>query len=205
MTIFNEELERITFPVIKLRPQDMEESIGHYISEALHEDEQNKNDILVIKQLAGGYPQMAIELVKAYKNNKIAGPEDVTHLMPKLLNLTPNKEEEEKKIWQTLSLCLPLPYEDATHEGFAYLLGNNHVTPLNGMEYEERRSIAVRIVTKYHPTLIDIQGKWLYVRPFPLAVWLTAEWFKYVCNSRIHFNELIEDIKKTATKHTNSH
>ena len=36
----------------------MEESIGHYISEALHEDEQNKNDILVIKQLAGGYPQM---------------------------------------------------------------------------------------------------------------------------------------------------
>lgn len=193
---FNEELERITFPVIKLRPQDMEESIGHYISEALHEDEQNKNDILVIKQLAGGYPQMAIELVKAYKNNKIAGPEDVTHLMPKLLNLTPNKEEEEKKIWQTLSLCLPLPYEDATHEGFAYLLGNNHVTPLNGMEYEERRSIAVRIVTKYHPTLIDIQGKWLYVRPFPLAVWLTAEWFKYVCNSRIHFNELIEDIKK---------
>lgn len=65
------------------------------------------------------------------------------------------------------------------------------------MEYEERRSIAVRIVTKYHPTLIDIQGKWLYVRPFPLAVWLTAEWFKYVCNSRIHFNELIEDIKNS--------
>ena len=194
---FNEELERInTFPVIKLRPQDMEESIGRYISEALHEDEQNKYDISGIKQLAGGYPQMAIELVKAYNNNKIAGPEDVTHLMPKLLNLTPNKEEEEKKIWQTLSLCLPFPYEDATHGGFAYLLGNNHVTPLNGMEYEERRSIAVNIVKKYHPTLIDIQGKWLYVRPFPLAVWLTAEWFKYVCNSRIHFKELIEDIKK---------
>ncbi|HJF72176.1 MAG TPA: serine protease [Butyricimonas virosa] len=194
---FNEELERInTFPVIKLRPQDMEESIGRYISEALHEDERNKNDISEIKQLAGGYPQMAIELVEAYKKNNIAGPEAVTHLMPKLLNLTPNKEEEEKKIWQTLSLCLPFPYEDATHEGFAYLLRNNHVTPLNGMEYEERRSIAVRIVTKYHPTLIDVQGKWLYVRPFPLAVWLTAEWFKYVCNSQIHFNELIEDIKK---------
>lgn len=194
---FNEELERInTFPVIKLRPQDMEESIGHYISEALHEDEHNKNDILGIKQLAGGYPQMAIELVKAYKNNKIASPEDVTHLMPKLLNLTPNKEEEEKKIWQTLSLCLPLPYEDATHEGFAYLLGNNHVTPLNGMEYEERRSIAARLVRKYCPTLIDIQGIWLYVRPFPLAVWLTAEWFKNVCNTQVHFKELIEDIKK---------
>ena len=40
---------------------------------------------------------MAIELVKAYKNNKIAGPEDVTHLMPKLLNLPPIKKKEEKK------------------------------------------------------------------------------------------------------------
>lgn len=193
---FNEELERINiFPVIKLRPQDMEESIGRYISETLYEDEQNKNDISEIKQLAGGYPQMAIELVEAYKKNNIAGPEAVTHLMPKLLNLTPNQEKEEKTIWQTLSLCLPFPYKDATHEGFEYLLKDNHVTPLSGMEYEERRSIVARLVARYRPTLIDVQGMWIYVRPFPLAVWLTAEWFKNVCNTQIHFKELIEHIK----------
>ena len=193
---FNEELERMSFPVIRFKPQEMEERIGSYISEELEENEQNKNDVLEIKKLASGYPQMAIELVKAYKKNNIAGPEAVTHLMPKLLNLKIGSEKEEKRVWQTLSLCMPFPYKDATHEGFEYLLRNNHVTPLNGMEYEERRSIAARLVRKYCPTLIDIQGIWLYVRPFPLAVWLTAEWFKNVCNTQVHFKELIEDIKK---------
>ena len=192
---FNEELERMSFPVIRLKPQEMEERIGLYIREELKENEQTKNDILEIKRLASGYPQMAIELVKAYKENNIAGPETVTHLMPKLLNLKTGSEKEEKKVWQTLSLCLPFPYKNATHEGFEYMLKNNLVTPLNGMEYEERRSIAAGLVRKYCPTLIDVQGMWLYVRPFPLAVWLTAEWFKNVCNTQIHFKELIENIK----------
>lgn len=196
---FNEELERMSFPVIRLKPQEMEERIGLYISEELEENEHNKNDILEIKKLASGYPQMAIELVKAYKKNNIAGPEAVTHLMPKLLNLTTGSEKEEKRVWQTLSLCMPFPYKDATHEGFEYLLKNNHVTPLNGMEFEERRSIAAGLVRKYYPTLIDVQGMWLYVRPFPLAVWLTAEWFINVCNTQVHFKELIEDIKKQPT------
>lgn len=192
---FNEELERMSFPVIRLKPQEMEERIGRYISEELKENEKNRSDIQEIKRLASGYPQMAIELVKAYKENNIAGPDAVTHLMPKLLDLRPNKEEEEKKIWQTLSLCLPFPYKDAAHEGFAFLLSNNHVTPLNGMEYEERRGIAAGLVRKYSPTFIDVQGMWLYVRPFPLAVWLTSEWFKNVCNTQIHFKELIDKIK----------
>lgn len=87
------------------------------------------------------------------------------------------------------------PYKDVTHEGFEYLLKNNHVTPLNGMVYEERRSIAARLVQKYYPTLIDVQSMWLHVRPFPLAVWLTAEWFKNVCNTQVHFKELIKNIK----------
>ena len=62
---FNEELERMSFPVIRLKPQEMEERIGLYIREELKENEQTKNDILEIKRLASGYPQMAIELVKA--------------------------------------------------------------------------------------------------------------------------------------------
>lgn len=193
---FNEELNRMSFPVIRLRPQDMEDRIGLYISEELVENEGNRNDVLEIKRLASGYPQMAIELVKAYKEYNMAGPETVTHLMPKLLNLTTDSEKEEKRIWQTLSLCLPFPYKDATHEGFEYMLKNNLVTPLNGIAYEERRSIAAGLVHKYYPTLIDVQGMWLYVRPFPLAVWLTAEWFKNVCNTQVHFKQFIEDIKK---------
>ena len=194
---FNEELEKIqSFPIIRLKPKEMEETIGKYISEKLSENEANKNDIDEIKKLAEGYPQMAIDLVKAYKKNDTAGPEAVEHLMPKLLSLSVGKEDEEKKVWQTLSLCMPFPYKEATNDAFRFLLSENHITPLNNMDFVDRRSIAAGLVQKYKPTLIDERGMWLYVRPFPLAVWLTAQWFKNVCNTQVHFKELIDLIKK---------
>ena len=194
---FNDALDNIkSFPVIKLKPEEMLDRVNQYISEKLEENENNKNDVAEIQKLAEGYPQMALELIKAYQEDNTAGPEAVAHLMPKLLDLTAGKEEEEKRVWQTLSLCLPFPYQDAAHEGFEYLIKDNLVTPLNGMEFTERRSIAGKLVEKYFPTLIDVQGIWLYVRPFPLAVWLTAEWFKNVCNTPIHFKELINHIKE---------
>ena len=116
---FNEEIDNIkSFPVIKLRPQEMEERMNQYISTALEENESNRNDVAEIQKLAGGYPQMALELVRAYQENKIAGPEAVEHLMPKLLRLNDGNEKEEKAVWQTLSLCMPFPYKEATHEGF---------------------------------------------------------------------------------------
>lgn len=193
---FNEENDRIkTFPVLKLNPDHMRENVERYISETIGENEYNKNDVAEIKRLAEGYPQMAIELVKTYLKDATAGPEAVSHLMPKLLSLTPGREREEKRIWQTLSLCMPFPYFEAAHEGFRYMLSQDLFTPLDGVKYESRRSIAVSLVRKYSPTIIDVIGDWLHVRPFPLAVWLTATWFNDVCNSAVHFQNLIDDIK----------
>lgn len=195
---FNEQLrsDSYDYRLIKLKPEEMEEKIGQYISQELKENEQNEADVKAIKQMAGGYPQMAIELVKAYKAQNSAGPEAVSHLMPKLLSFTPGEEKEEKAIWQTLSLCMPFPYKDASHEGFTFLINDKHVTQLDGTSFEKKRSITAKLVQKYSPTLIDTQGMWLYVRPFPLAVWLTSEWFKDVCNTSGNFKDFIESVKK---------
>lgn len=195
---FNEQLrlDSYDYRLIKLKPEEMEEKIGQYISQELKENEQNEADVKAIKQMAGGYPQMAIELVKAYKAQNSVGPEAVSHLMPKLLSFTPGEEKEEKAIWQTLSLCMPFPYKDASHEGFTFLINDKHVTQLDGTSFEKRRSITAKLVQKYSPTLIDTQGMWLYVRPFPLAVWLTSEWFKDVCNTSSNFKDFIESVKK---------
>ena len=195
---FNERLRdnSLDYRLIKLCPEDMEERVGRFISQELEENEQNEADVTAIKQMADGYPQMAIELVKAYKAQNSVGPDAVSHLMPKLLSLTPGKEKEEKAIWQTLSLCLPFPYKDAAHKGFEFMMKSDHVTDLKGTDYLEKRSIAAKLVGKYCPTLIEVQGAWLYVRPFPLAVWLTAEWFNNVCNTQVHFKELIKSIKE---------
>ena len=195
---FNDQLRSDSFDyrLIKLKPEEMEEKMGQYISQELKENAQNEADVKAIKQMAGGYPQMAIELVKAYKAQNSVGPEAVSHLMPKLLSFTPAEEKEEKAIWQTLSLCMPFPYKDASHEGFSFLINDEHVTQLGSTTFEKRRSITARLVQKYSPTLIDSQGIWLYVRPFPLAVWLTSEWFKEVCNTPGNFKEFIESVKK---------
>ena len=194
---FNDELNYTRgYNIVKLIPNEMKKRVDQYIGTELEENERNQSDVNEIKKLAGGYPQMAIELVKAYKEDKGTGPEAVTHLMPKLLNLTKNNEKEEKIVWQTLSLCMPFPYKNATHEGFKYLINENHFTPLEEKNFESRRSLTAYLIDKFSPTLIDVIGDWLYVRPFPLAVWLTSEWFKHVCNTSAHFKELVEDIKQ---------
>lgn len=196
--------EQYNCTVIKLSPNDITEDVEKYISIELKEDESNKRDVDEIKKLASGFPQMAIELVNAYNKEHIADPNVVSHLMPKLLKLTKGKEDEEMAIWQTLSLCMPFPYKDATHEGFIYMINNDHITQLEVKDPIRRRSMAVKIINKYQPTLIDLIGHWLYVRPFPLAVWLTSKWFEDVCDSRIHFSELIEDIQKQSISVQNS-
>lgn len=195
---FSEELTyKKDYRVIKLSPNDLTADVNKYICAELEENEDNKSDVEEIKKLSGGFPQMAIELVNAYKNEHVAGPDAVRHLMPKLLNLSGEEQEEtEMAIWRTLSLCMPFPYQDASHEGFRHMIGDNHFTPLDLMPYPHRRSIAVKIINKYKPTLIDVIGDWLYVRPFPLAVWLTSEWFDKVCNSNEHFKEIIDGIMK---------
>lgn len=194
---FSDELANIKdCKVIRLTPEDIKKEVDKYISDSLNEDERNKYEIAEIKGMAEGYPQMAIELVKAYKDNPIANPDAVKHLMPKLLSFTEGNEKEEKAIWQTLSLCMPFPYSDASHEGFKYMISNSHFTELGDMDFIHRRSMTAKIIDKHKPILVDVVGNWLYVRPFPLAVWLTAEWFKNVCNTSAHFKELIDGIKK---------
>lgn len=84
---FNNALDNIkSFPVIKLKPEEMLDRVNQYISEKLEENENNKNDVAEIQKLAEGYPQMALELIKAYQEDNTAGPEAVAHLMPKLLD-----------------------------------------------------------------------------------------------------------------------
>lgn len=193
---FNEKLDmNMEARVIRLTPKDMLKRVNEYIDEELPTDEIPENDIKSIKEMSGGYPQMAIELVAAYKKENTAGVDVVEHLMPKLLNLDERDNANELKMMQTLSLCMPCPHTGSPKEAFNYLISFEHFTPLGPMNFIQRRSLAETLIHQFTPTLIDVLGDWLYVRPFPLAVWLTARWFKYVCNSSDHFKELISDIQ----------
>lgn len=193
---FNDKLEMsMEARVIRLSPDDMLDCVNLYIDEELPAGTTPADDINSIKDMAGGYPQMAIELVAAYKQENTAGVDVVEHLMPKLLNLDERTNANELTMMQTLSLCMPCPHTGSPKEAFKYLISFEHFTPLGPLNFTQRRSLAETLIRQYNPTLIDVLGDWLYVRPFPLAVWLTARWFKYVCNSSDHFKELIADIQ----------
>lgn len=188
--------EKPFYELIPLQPSDIRSDVNQFIEDSLHPNDSNRASVEEIKHLSDGFPQMANALIEEFEKGKGVSVDVVRDLMPKLLKFDANqvRQDCQKKIMQTLSLCLPLPYTGNQRETFKFILTNQLFTPLNGMEWTERRSMAEELVAKYKPTLIDVQSEWLYVRPFPLAVWLTSEWFDKVCNSNQHFKDLIESI-----------
>lgn len=179
--------------VLRLQAKDIKMEIDAFIEEQLQSNESNKADVEEIKRIAEGFPQMAIDLIKAYRDGKNPEVQLVDGLMAKILKFDKRHEDEQEIVMEALSLCQPTPYMGTHHDAFKYLISSNVFTRLYGKTYDERCDICNRLVKKYKGTLIEVQGDWLMVRPFPLAVYLTKKWFDYCDTER--FGKLLEDIK----------
>lgn len=180
--------------IIRLWPSEMRGPINAYIERELKPNDRTRNDVEEIKKLADGFPQMALDLISEYQKDKPAGIEVVSYLMPKLLGLKEDADKDKMTMMWALSLCFPAPYQQTQRDAFIYLITEDLITPLEEKDMRKRRSLAEELITQYRPTLIEVQRDWLYVRPFPLAVWLTGQWFKHVCNHSDHFIELLKSI-----------
>lgn len=181
---------------IRITNEDMVDAVNDYIENALQPDDQTRTEVEELKDMADGYPQMALELVKHYEKDVPASVDVVEYMMPKLLsfNEDASRKLKEETILQTLSLCQPMPYINDQRSAFRYLIESDCFTPLyEDAHWEEREDIAESLIEKYKPTLIDVQSNWLHVRPFPLAVWLTRQWFKNCTKPR--FARLLEDVR----------
>lgn len=180
--------------VLRLQAKDIKKEIDAFIEEQLQSDESNKADVEEIKRIAEGFPQMAIDLINAYREGKDPDVQLVDGLMAKILKFDKRHEDEQEIAMETLSLCQPTPYMGTHHDAFKYLISSDTFTRLYGKAYDERRDICNCLIKKYKGTLIEVQGNWLMVRPFPLAVYLTKRWFDK-CDAE-RFGELLEEIKK---------
>ena len=182
--------------IIKVEHKELIDCVNLFVEDKLSAIDMPVSNINQIKRLSDGYPQIAIEFVTKCLENKSIGLHTVEYLMPKLLNLNPQEDKDEIAIMQTLSLCMPFPYSGQSRDAFKYMLSMEHITSLDNMDYLKRRSLAEHLIRKYNATFIDVCGDWLNVRPFPLSMWLTEQWFENVCNCGEHFKELIEDIQQ---------
>lgn len=181
--------------VICLAPNDLKEAVDTHIDECIGTDNNTLSDRYDIKRMAGGFPQMALELLEAYKQGKPRNVDLVSGLMPRILKFDPKEEDNQKKMMYLLSLCQPLPYDGNQREAFEYLIKSHYFSFFpKALDFDERINLSERLIRKFKPTLIDVQSGWLYVRPFPLAVWLTKQWFSYA--DKYQFQKLIVEMQE---------
>lgn len=182
--------------LIDYSPDDLKSQVEDYIERNI--PVYNNDDHLVrqIKTISGGFPSVAVELIKTFQQGGHIGVETIETLIPKLLQLDKLPLEKQSMYMTalcTLALLQPMPYgRDNARE---YILMEDNITPMWGKGYPERRSIFANTISRYKDTFIEISGSWLNVRPQPLAVWLVKQWFKSCDNDPDRIDNLFKSLE----------
>ena len=175
---------------------DLESDVNDYIDK--HVSVVNNDDYIVqqIKELSGGFPSVAIDLIETYQSGEKVGVDSVESLIPKLLQLDGLSEEKRDKFMTalcTMALFQPVPY--GRDDAWNYILMDDDITPFWGKGYPERSSIFANTISRYKGAFIEISGSWLNVRPQPLAVWLVKQWFKNCDNDADRLERLFTSLR----------
>lgn len=149
----------------------------------------------LIKKIADGFPGMAIDLVRNFKEGQ--GNIDihrVDHFINKLLKFEKGHEEEQRMVLCSLALFQPCPYDNEYKKAFMFIRDNESITPLYNYSQEQKRHVFSHTIDRYDKSLIEISESWLTVRPFPLANWLVNKWFADD-NDPERFEQIVADIE----------
>ena len=162
--------------MINYTSRDMKDAVDEYILREVLHSNQDRFICDRIKEMADGYPQMAIILVDAYKKNGRIGVNDVESLLEPMLG---DRNDEKMKVMQCLSLFQPLGYRSPVEEQFNVVLTSSILTGMH-CSVDERRDIFTRQINHFNKNgeLIEISSSWLNVRPLPLAIWLMGKWIE---------------------------
>lgn len=182
--------EKKNFPdtiMVEFTSGEMKEEVDKYIQAEVFRKDQDRFICDRIKELADGYPQMAILLVNAYKKNGRIGVQDVEILMEVLLG---RNDDNQMKALKCLSLFQPLGYKSPVEQQYKTVLANNILTCLYCGE-KEIEDIFDRCINHFKGEIVEVGGPWLNVRPLPLAIWLMGKWLEEHSEDRLM--QLISD------------
>lgn len=161
---------------IDFTSHEMKDVVDGYIQREVMHSDQDRFICDRIKEMADGYPQMAIILVNAYKKKGRIGVDDVESLLEPMLG---NSNDEKMKVMQCLSLFQPLGYRPPMEDQFNAALASSILTGMY-CTLDERRDIFTRQINHFNRNgeLIEISSSWLNLRPLPLAIWLMGKWLE---------------------------
>ncbi len=178
----------------ELHPQEIKKEVDAYIENRIGSSGEVRDIVEKIKKISDGYPMMAIQLVNAYLNGDNPNVDIVKDLMPKIMQYDEDKRTEQEAMMRMVSLFQPMPYTGAQEDVAKCILKSDIFSHLYGKSDVERNDILHSVVEKYKGRLIECQGEWLNIRPFPLAVYLTKEWFDNCAPS--NFRTLLKELQE---------
>lgn len=175
-----------TSRLIKIERGILREEVDEYIDRSIPEDGYGSHFRAEIKKIADGFPKMAIDLVDVYNERKSVGISNVESLFDKLLIFPQDDKANMKACMQAMALFQPMPY-GSHNAAYDFIRDNSIISNISGDHYQRRR-VFKKTISRFEKHLIEIDGENLVVRPYPLAVWLSGQWFQEVDE------EMIEDL-----------
>lgn len=132
-----------------------------------------------IKNIADGFPTMALSLVDEFQSENKINIHTVDTLIERMVFHDAGLTDEQQTVLQTLSLFQPLPYKQGTqtHPVYNKVIENSILLPLASPDVNFRRTIVNTTIEKCKGTFLDVGMENLNVRPYPLALWYVDKWF----------------------------
>ena len=182
ITIYNdpneEEEDFTTYLSLEKEYDDVVEAIIGRYSKYIKLEEKVK-----IKEFAGGIPLMAELLVEGLRNGRTMGNLTDEELMSKLLGVS--KDSDDRKVLQSLSLFDYLGYDGEYHKQIDFIATNKDITSISKDDSVIKNDFDELILRFLNRNIIEKIGRYIGIRPTPIALYLISEWLNSCTEDRM--------------------
>ena len=158
---------------VSLRKEDLQSIVEQILSEDFSVLGQH---IDKIKEFSQGIPLMAVLIGESIKNGeKFIGKLDDTELLNKLLGQKAN-HPRTRQILMSCAIFNHFGAQDEVSSQIEFIASNKNITPIDGSDpvvIKEFHEISEFYLKR---EIFERRGRYLSMRPFPLAMYLASEW-----------------------------
>lgn len=177
---------------LRILPQDTTEVIDSIIAEVKDIKDIDKD---AIKEMASGFPLMAVMLLDQYNRTHTIASISKSDLFDRMLNINESNAEdiEKRKVFTAFSIFKYIGLFGNFAKQGRFVANNNIVTSLLHGNTEEKFQYFHNVFNEYSQgDILERSGFLVVMRPVPLAIHLAKKW--YSRQSKESISTLIEQI-----------
>ena len=183
---------------IRLDRDVLRKKVEKYVDE--HVPEGNSVVRENIKNIADGFPGMALSLVDSFQSENKIDVHSVDALIERMVSHDTGLDSDQQKALQTLALFQPLPYSQGSHPAYLAIIRNSIFFPIGSNDISYRKTLVNTTIDKCNNTFVDVGRDYVNVRPYPLAIWYVNKWF-VGCGNQLE--ELIDYVESLPDSESN--